>query len=65
MEADATRFRALVDSGLFWPGRDPKKPIIPAQGARQRWSAESLVESVDAYIARSGTPRIATPKKST
>ena len=54
MELDAARFRALVESGLFWPGRDPNKPLIQAQGARQRWAPASLTQSVDAYIAHRG-----------
>jgi hypothetical protein len=54
MELDAMRYRALVESGLFWPGRDPNKPLIPARGAHQRWGSESLDASVDAYCSKRG-----------
>jgi hypothetical protein len=67
MELDATRYRALVESGLFWPGRDPNKPLVPAKGALQRWPTESLDASVDAYCVRRGISAslpIARPRKS-
>lgn len=57
METDARRYRALVESGLFWPSRDPAKPLVQAQGAKQRWPTASLDDAVDAYMARSEPPQ--------
>ena len=49
MERDATRYRALVESGMLWPSRDPRL-VVPAQGAKQRFEASDFDAAIDRYM---------------